>query len=129
MEFDFSDVMKKASDAELIKIVTTNRADYQEAALIAAEAELASRNLNVSTVETVKRNIEQDQKAIALKAETPLEVHWKIFAFIFPIIFLFIMAGIFKAEGYERKSNELAKWTFFGLGFYLIIIVYNLLEQ
>lgn len=129
MEFDFSAVMKKTSDTELIKIVTTDRSDYQEAALIAAEAELAVRNLNVSTVEAVKKNIEKEQKAAALKAETPLEVHWKMFAFIFPIIFLFIMAGLFKANGYERKSKELAKWTFFGLGFYLIIVVYNILEQ
>jgi hypothetical protein len=129
MQFDFTDAMKKASDTELIKIVTTDRADYQDAALRAAEAELAVRNLHTSTIEIAKKHIEQVQKADAAKAAIPLEVHWKIFAFILPFVLLFLLSGIFKAEGYERKANELAKWAFIGFGFYVIMIIFIILEK
>lgn len=127
MQFDFVDAMKNASDTELIKIVTTDRADYQEAALRAAEAELATRKLHPSIIEIAKKNIEQTQKADAAKAAIPLEMHWKILAFILPFIFIFLLSGIFKAEGYERKANELAKWAFIGFGFYVLLIIFIVL--
>jgi len=47
MEFDFSEIMSKHTDIELVKIVTSDRHKYQENALLAAENELAKRKIDL----------------------------------------------------------------------------------
>lgn len=123
MQFDFAKTMKQASNAELIKIVTASRNDYQKDAIIAAEAELAIRNLTSSQVEEAKSHILIQQQMDTFKANTPLDVHWKILTFIFPAFLQLILSGIFKSEGYDRKANELVKWTLYGFAFYIGIII------
>ena len=46
MEFDFSEIMSKHTDIELVKIVTSDRHKYQDVALVAAENELAKRKID-----------------------------------------------------------------------------------
>ena len=122
MDFDFAKSMQDTSDTELIKILTTDRGDYQEAALIAAGKELARRNLSGEQVASANE-INEAQKAIKdKKANVPLDVHWKILAVVFPGLLLLIISGIFKGDGYERKSAELAKWTFIGVAVYIVVI-------
>ena len=123
MEFDFVKTMQQATDAELLKIVTIDRANYQEVALIAAEAELAKRNLTSEQINTAKSFNEKEQKIQTFKANSPLEMHWKILTFILPGIFQIILSGTFKGDGYDRKANELVKWTFYGFGFYIGLVL------
>lgn len=109
MTFDFEKTMKEAPDAELIRIVVTNRDDYQEAAIAAAEAELSKRNLPEETLSIIEsRQIEENAERIH-KANFPLELHWKILTFIFPGIFQLIIAGFFKANGFDRRANEVGE--------------------
>ena len=123
MNFDFSQAMKQASNVELIRIVTIARGDYQESAILAAEEEIARRNLSDAEVEklkqvnNVKKNIED------AKANEPLDLHWKILTLIFPMIFTFILSGYYKSEGYDKKGRDLVKWTFLGFGFYISLII------
>jgi uncharacterized RDD family membrane protein YckC len=57
MSTDFKNVMSKRTDEELIKIVTIDRGDYQPLAVIAAEEEIQSRNLDITKIEDVKSEL------------------------------------------------------------------------
>ena len=59
---DFTEVMKKHTTEELTEIVTTLRADYTQEAVLAAEKELESRNINVSEIVTPHIAIENTKK-------------------------------------------------------------------
>lgn len=48
MSSDFKNAMSKRSDQDLIKIVTIEREDYQPLAIEAAEAEIKTRNIDIS---------------------------------------------------------------------------------
>jgi hypothetical protein len=123
MNFDFKQTMKEAADAELVRIVITNRDEYQEAAITAAEAELLQRNLPEAKLLLLQDKQLQMNVQAALNASTPLEAYWKVLAFIFPGIIQLIIAGSFKAVGYDRKANELGRWTIFGIIFYIVLAV------
>ena len=128
MNFDFEQTMKQASDEELIRIVITNRDEYQEAAIAAAEKELRLRNLPKQqlAMHTNKQQWLNERKA--MKAAVPLELHWKILSFLFPGVIQLIIAGSFKANGYDQKANEIGKWTIYGVLFYLGITIYGALS-
>ncbi|ANE51789.1 hypothetical protein [Flavisolibacter tropicus] len=129
MQFNFEKTMKDAADAELIRIVITNRDEYQEAAIAAAEAELSRRNLSEDKLAKLKNRQQWQNDEKAYKAGIPLELHWKIIAFLIPGFFQLIIAGSFKSGGYDRKANEVGKWTIYGISFYLVILIYNLMEE
>jgi len=87
MMFDFKKTMKEASDAELIRIVITNRDEYQEAAIAAAEAERSRRKLPEETLSRLKHRQIKENAEKEYRAGLPLELHWKIIAFLFPGMF------------------------------------------
>ncbi|MCW3106177.1 MAG: hypothetical protein JWQ09_683 [Segetibacter sp.] len=123
MNFDFTKTMVEASDSELIKIVTVDRENYQKAALDAAEKELTERNLPIEQVEKTKKLQETQKQFDEIKANAPLDTHWKVLTFIFPAVLQLIISGVFKSDGYDRKANELAKWTLYGFAFYITIVI------
>ncbi len=92
MNFDFEKTMKAATDAELIRIVVTNRDDYQEAAILAAEAELTKRKFSEQKFVTIKSSIDTENEIKFFKSNAPLELHWKILAFLFPGFIQLILA-------------------------------------
>jgi hypothetical protein len=123
MENEFDDVMRKRTDADLIKIVSGPIDDYQPAALEAAKREFEKRNLSETQVVAVKQEILQEQAKDEAKANTPLGAGLKILAFIFPGILLLMLSGLFKVEGYDRKGREMVRWTLYGLASYLGLII------
>lgn len=123
----FDEVMSKKSDAELLKIVTGSLDDYQPDGLEAARREFEKRNLSADRLETVKQEIEQKQKLKIDKANQPLGPAWKVLTFIFPGLIQIIFSGTFKADGYDRKAKELVRWTIYGFGFYVGLVVLILL--
>lgn len=125
--FDFEKTMKEAPDAELIRIVITNRDEYQDAAIAAAEAELSRRNIPAEELSLLKAKQMEKNTAKAHKAAIPLELPWKILAFLFPGVIQLIIAGSLKANGYDRKANEVGRWTFYGLFFYIALVIYSAL--
>ena len=64
MENEFKEVMSKRTDEELIKIVTTERDDYNPIAVEAAEIEVKKRNIDTSKFEEIKQiaTVEKKQK-------------------------------------------------------------------
>ena len=129
MENEFDEVMRKRTDADLIKILNGPPDDYQPVALEAAKKEFERRNLSDAQITTAEQEIFQKQEVYEAKANAPLSIFPKVFAFIFPGILLFMFAGVYKADGYDRKAKELARWTFYGWGVYAgIIILINVLR-
>ena len=123
MNFDFTRAMSDATDAELIKILTVDRENYQEAAVEAAELELTKRNIPTEQIEKTRQLHTAQKQFEDIKANAPLDTHWKVLTFIFPAILQIIISGVFKSEGYDRKANELAKWTLYGFCFYISIAI------
>jgi hypothetical protein len=125
MENEFDDVMRKRTDADLIKIVTGPYDDYQPAAMEAAKREFERRNLSEAQITVFKEEILQQQEAETAKANIPLGAGVKILAFFLPGIILLVLSGLYKVEGYDRKAKEMVRWTLYGFGFYagLIIII------
>jgi len=130
MSQDFSEIMSKRSDAELIEIVKKFRDQYQPEAIEAAETELKKRDLTPDKIEAAKQEIKQKEDNIKNKADEPLGIGWKILAFIsvflgiFPVILSFLIASRIKGEGYERKCKEVRLWTFYGI---VLFILFGLL--
>jgi len=123
MENKFTISMVQLSDTELLKVVTISRNDYQPEAIEAAEIELKNRNLSVQqTEEAIKENESLEQIKIE-KANKELGITLKVLSFIFPGIIQILFSRVFKADGYDRKARELLKWTFYGFGFYLGIVI------
>ena len=123
MQLDFEKTMKEASNAELLKIITTDRDNYQEAAIEAAEVELSKRNLTPEEMKAAKKFNEEQQQIITFKSNLPLDTHWKVLTFIFPGILQIILSGTFKGDGYDRKADDLLKWTLYGFGFYIGLVI------
>ena len=130
MENEFDNVMRKRTDADLIKILNGSPDDYQPSALEAARNEFERRSLSEAEIKAVTQEIIDEREIDESKANTPLGVFWKILAFIFPGIILLMFAGIFKSDGYDRKAKEMVKWTLYGFGFYVgFIVLINVLER
>ena len=59
----FSVVMSEKVDMELVRIVTSERADYQPEAVIAAEEELKRRNITPSMYQDYTKEVEKTYRS------------------------------------------------------------------
>jgi len=75
MDFDFKAEMLSLNDEDLIKIVTVDRENYQSDAVVAAEAEIIKRNIEINKFEQVKNDLTnriEEQKELDTKKVNPL---------------------------------------------------------
>ena len=120
---EFRKVMSERTDCELVKILTIDKDQYQDNAIVAAEEELKKRNLTVGQIEVAKTEIKQKIEEENEKAEEPLGLAWKVLTFIIPGLLNIIFSGAFNADGYHRKAKELRRWTVYRFGFYLLLFL------
>jgi hypothetical protein len=125
---EFDAVMLKHTDADLINILNSPEGDYQPAALESAKREFERRNLSREQITIASQVIEQKLQANANKANEPLGVIPKIIALLFPGILLLIFSLTYKADGYYRKAKELRRWTLYGVGFYVGLVILSILS-
>jgi len=119
----FSEVMRQRSDAELLEIVTVLKDDYQPEAVTAATHELESRNLSSEALKMAEHELQQKQIATEEKANTPLDLKWKVLCLLFPGIMNLFLAFIFMGQGHKRKFKEAWGWTLYGFGFYFGLVM------
>jgi hypothetical protein len=124
MNPDFTKSMQRATDEELVSILTTDRDEYQEAAIEAAEIELAVRNLSSDVISFAREKSKADKAIKTTKAEAPLDDHWKVLSFFFPGILQLIISGMLVGQGYDRKARELSRWTVIGLCAYVLLFIF-----
>ena len=116
MANDFTEIMAKRSDSELLEIVTKLKDDYQPEAIIAAELEIKNRNLSTEQLENAEIEIKEKEISLAEKENEPLGTGQKILFFIFFWgVIPWGMAGTFKANGYLKKYKDAWKFMKYGL--------------
>jgi uncharacterized protein YqhQ len=119
MENQFTSVMTQRTDAELLKIVNEQKNDYQPKAIEAAELEIKKRNMSSERIQEAIQENKTKNQIETEKTNKELDSGLKVLTFIFPGIIMIIFAGIYKSDGYDRKSKELTKWTLYGFCFYI----------
>ena len=127
---DFTEIMAKRSDSELLEIVTKFKDNYQQEAVIAAELEIKNRNLSLEQIENAKNEIKGKEISLAGKESEPLGTGQKILFFIFFWgVIPWGMAGTFKANGYLKKYEDAWKSMKYGLFVFLginaILLILN----
>lgn len=116
--------MKEKSDGELLEIVGKLREDYQKEAVIAAEEELTSRDLDDDQLDAARSDIKRKTKAAIAKASEPLDLTQKVLFGVFCWgVIPWAMAGTFKASGYQTKYEQAWRSMLIGLMIYVIAIV------
>ncbi|GAA4105016.1 hypothetical protein [Mucilaginibacter panaciglaebae] len=123
MSNQFEAVMAKRTDAELLSVINSPVGDYQPLAVEAAKREFEKRNLSNDQISAAKTEIKQKEQNLETKANEPLNIVAKIFAFLFPGFLMLLFAVTYKADGYIRKYRESVRWTLYGLCFYIAFIV------
>lgn len=122
-ENKFAEAMAKRSYAELHEIVGKLRNEYEHEAVVAAEAEVEKRNLAGEKILPIESEIKSKKQLKAEKANAPLLVHWKILTLFLPGLLNLLIADELKTEGYDRQYSEIWKWFFYGLGFYILVLL------
>ena len=123
MSYNFTDLMLKKSDDELITILTARREEYSEAALAAAQNEFDKRQIPKDKIEKVQKEQTLIKEKETALANEPLERDIKILAMILPLIARIIYGGKFRREGYDRKYAELYNAIFKGRLIYITAFV------
>lgn len=114
--------MANRSYAELHEIVVKLRDEYEPEAVAAAEAEVERRNLAGEKV-APKLKSKSKKQLMEEKANAPLQIQWKILTLLLPGLLNLIIADELKAEGYERKYEEIWRWFFYGTAFYVGLLI------
>lgn len=119
----FTEEMEGRSYEELHEIVGKLRDEYEPEAVAAAEAEVGKRNLAGEKIEPNEKEIKSKKQLTAEKANTPLQIHWKILTLLLPGLLNLLIADELKAEGYVRQHREIWQWFFYGGAFYIGLLV------
>jgi hypothetical protein len=119
MTINFEDSMSKRTDVEVFKIATQTESGFELLAIEAAQKELAKRNLSAEQISALHSEIEQEQTRNLDKANEPLDYQQRILTMFIPGIVVIFLWGVYKREGYHRKSKDLIWWTIYGFFFYI----------
>jgi uncharacterized RDD family membrane protein YckC len=134
MENNFIKVMSNKTDEELIKIVTINRAKYQELAIEAAEKEIDLRKIDASQFEKITAKVEIENKVIKKIENNTVgsRIRFVNFLIDFIVIFLlyFIIVPVIEAflplvNQTERAIYRIGSLVFF-VALYYIPLEYGL---
>ncbi len=120
---EFEDVMKTRTFAELTEIVKKKRDDYQPEAVAAAEAELEKRKADGEKWEAPPKEEPERKLSPAEKAILPLPLFWKIITLLLPGLLNLTMAERLRKEGFKKQCDDLWSWFFYGLLFYVGLLV------
>ena len=119
VKINFEETMKQRTFAELVEIVKKKHDDYQPEAVIAAQAELEKRKAAGEKWEAPQTEEPERKLTSAEKAVLPLPMIWKIATLILPGLLNIRMAEKLRKEGYKKQCDDLWRWFFYGLLFYV----------
>jgi hypothetical protein len=112
MEFDFSEIMSKHTDIELVNIVTSDRYKYQENALLAAENELAKRKIDPHNFILPETQTAVSSSTSEVNPKVPSKGN--VFTFVIGL-FLVLVCGIniFITQKYDWKEVLFLFWALY----------------
>jgi len=131
MDFDFKAEMLSLNDEELIKIVTVDRENYQSDAVVAAEAEIIKRNIEINKFEQVKNDLTnriEEQKELDTKKVNPLVriIHFLVDTTLFFIIAIFLYSILGLLINFSGNEMLFKFWNYLilaiaFLGYYIFM--------
>ena len=115
---EFAKRFSHAPDEELLAVVSSD--GFVPAAVEAAKAELAQRNINPDELVRASAHVEALQRIDESRPLMPLSTAGKMAFFGFGPFVLFTLgaAVLLRTAGYRRKSNDALKWTAMGVVFW-----------
>lgn len=121
--------MAGKTDLELVEICGPAKNEYQESAIEVARAELDKRQLSEEELRRLEREIRIRRKQESSRIRIPLELHLRLFCFLFPgLVYLLIRRGLVQS-GMDRKLKQAKTLSLYGLGFYTsIILIWMILD-
>jgi len=129
MSEDLSKRVVQLSDEELLEIIQHSK-DYIPEYLRAVDEELKKRNIPVEKIADIKQNISKLDGVAETKAIQPLSWILRILMFLFPFgIIQILLFQYYDSKGYKRKGLECWKWMFYGLIFYVIVVVWKIVSN
>lgn len=131
MDFDFKAEMLSLNDEDLIKIVTVDRENYQSDAVVAAEAEIIKRNIEINKFEQVKNDLTnriEEQKELDTKKVNPLVriIHFLVDTTLFFIILIFLYSILGLLINFSGNEMLFKFWNYLilaiaFLGYYIFM--------
>jgi len=131
MDFDFKAEMLSLNDEDLIKIVTVDRENYQSDAVVAAEAEIIKRNIEINKFEQVKNDLTnriEEQKELDTKKVNPLVriIHFLVDTTLFFIIAIFLYSILGLLINFSGNETLFKFWNYLilaiaFLGYYIFM--------
>lgn len=131
MDFDFKAEMLSLNDEDLIKIVTVDRENYQSDAVVAAEAEIIKRNIEINKFEQVKNDLTnriEEQKELDTKKVNPLVriIHFLVDTTLFFIILIFLYSILGLLINFSGNETLFKFWNYLilaiaFLGYYIFM--------
>ena len=121
MKQDFTEVMSKRTDEELIEIVKVKRDDYQPEAVESAEKELQNRQINSDQIEQVEQELTEKETKKKELDSSKVTSWTRLIHFIVDLIGFFLTAMILSliVDLFVPTSDQ----TTIGLIGYLLMLV------
>lgn len=129
MENQFTEIMSKKSDRELLEMVTKLKDSFQPEAINAAKVEIETRDISEEKIKELEKEIEEKERIDLENQNEPLETVQRILFFVFFWGFIpWAIAGTFKNKGYTRKSRDAWRFMKYGLFTYIVLFILLLLS-
>ncbi len=122
MSYNFTSIMSKKTDDQLITILTARSDEYTEEAIAAAKTEFDKRGIQIAKVQQVEKEQTIIKENEISRANEPLESEVKILATVFPLLARMIYAEQYRKNGYDRKLGEMGKAFWVGRLAYIGLI-------
>jgi hypothetical protein len=115
--------MQRLPDEELVRIAFSTDSDgFEDDYVAAARYEIERRGLPQDSVQSLISDNEEIKYIEEHKNEEPLGVPGRAaFFLLWPMLFMWIAAGILKHRGYDQKFRDAWHWMLYGFGFYVAI--------
>jgi hypothetical protein len=120
---EFEETMARQNTRKLVDIVNSDEGIYDPLAVQAANNELISRNLSDDEIKMTEAEIAEKMKEFEARKHEPLNWGYKILCIILPGTIPLTLAAGFKADGYHQKAKDSLRWTFYGFGFYISVVI------
>lgn len=123
MSYNFTELMSKKSDEELIAILTVRKGEYADAAINAAQTEFEKRHLPEDKIEKIRNEQIEIKDKEVVRANEPLESDIKVLSIFLPLVARLMYYEKFRTGGYDRKLEEMSRVFWISRLIFLALII------
>ena len=123
---DWTARASRLPDEDLLEIVAVgNPGAYEQDVILAAEAELGKRSLDVTVVERIETQLEETRQFEAARATLPLSNAAWVACVLFGVVIFWtlVAAYILRHRGYRLKARQVVGAIPISIGFWALVIM------